>query len=220
MRELRGFRFASATASFRRGSEDRFAVHDVPGSLVVVVADGAGGIPGGGVAADLALRLVSEAVEHGTFDKFDAESWRELMFHLDAIVASDREAGETTLVIAAISDDNRIVGASVGDSGAIRIGTSCTVEDLTDRQHRKRRLGSGRALPVSFEAVLDGTILVATDGLLAFARPEVVAEVVLENNDLDQAATALVDRVRLPSGTLQDDVALVLLHSQQRSGAS
>lgn len=211
MRELRGFRFASKTASFRGGSEDRLAVHDVPGGLVVVVADGAGGVPGGGAAADLALKLVADAVEYGTFDKFSSESWRELMLHLDAIIASDRDAGETTLVIAAISDDNRIVGASVGDSGALVCGTDGTITNMTEGQHRKRRLGSGRAMPVSFEGALEETLVVATDGLLAFARPEVVSEIVLGHDNLDNAATALVDRVRLPSGSFQDDLALVLV---------
>lgn len=177
----------------------------------MVVADGAGGIPGGGAAADLALKLVADAIEHGTFDMFASESWRELMFHLDAIVASDREAGETTLVIAAVSNDNRIVGSSAGDSGAILVGTDGTINELTAGQHRKRRLGSGRAMPVNFEGALEGTLVVATDGLLAFARPELLAEVVLANQNLDEAAAALVDRVRLPSGSFQDDVALVLV---------
>jgi serine/threonine protein phosphatase PrpC len=211
MRELKGFQLASTITSFRHGSEDRLAVQDVPGGLVVVVADGAGGMPGGGAAAELALKLVSDAVEYGTFDKFSSESWREVMIHLDAIVASDREAGETTMVVVAISDDCGVVGASVGDSGALVIGMDGTLKDLTESQHRKRRLGSGRALPVGFEGVLKGTLLVATDGILAFARLSTIVEVVLANDNLDEAATALVDRVRLPNGSLQDDVALMLV---------
>jgi hypothetical protein len=131
------------------------------------------------------LKLVSDAVQYGFFEMFASESWRELMLHLDAIIASDRDARETTLVIADVSDDNRIVGASVGDSGALLIEWDGTIKELTEGQHRKGRLGSGRTLPVSFKATLTGALLVATDGLLAFARPEVVAEGVLENNDLD-----------------------------------
>ena len=42
------FTVSTRTDTFRRAelSEDRLAVHHVPGGLVVVVADGAGGIPG------------------------------------------------------------------------------------------------------------------------------------------------------------------------------
>jgi len=39
----------------------------------------------------------------------------------------------------------------------------------------------------------------------------VIAEVVLATEDLDDAASSLLDRVRLPSGGLMDDVAAVLV---------
>lgn len=197
---------AHAAASFRRNTEDRFEVHEERGRVVVVVADGAGGIPGGRAAAEMAMERVREAL-YGR----DVHDFTGLLMQLDAAIVM----GESTLVIASVADDGRIVGASVGDSGALLVDREGNVTDLTAGQHRKRRLGSRDALPVAFEGQLDGgTLLVATDGLLAHARPEVLAEVLrAHDDDLDAAANALIERVRLPSGTLQDDVALVLVRA-------
>jgi hypothetical protein len=55
---------------------------------------------------------------------------------------------------------------------------------------------------VPFSCVwLDSTLLLATDGLFNFARPETFA------------ARELIRLVRLPSGGLQDDVGLVLVRA-------
>jgi len=53
-------------------------------------------------------------------------------------------------------------------------------------------------------------LLVASDGLLRYARPADIARVARQP-DIDLAVTALIELVRLPSGELQDDVAIVLL---------
>lgn len=206
------FQVATAAASYREATEDRLAVHHLDGGFVVVVADGVGGVSGGGRAADLAVKIVGDAIERGTFNRSSAHPWVELLIHADAIIASDRYAGETTIVVMAVADDGHVVGVSCGDSGAVVIGADGDLDELTSKQHKKRRLGSGRALPVAFErTLLDGTLVVATDGLLSFARPEVIARFAVEHEDLDEAVEALVRAVRLPSGGLQDDVAVVVV---------
>lgn len=92
------------------------------------------------------------------------------------------------------------------------------VIDLTGRQRRKPLLGSGAAVPVGFSATwtagfsttwTPGTLLIATDGLFKYAPARRVAEIA-RGADLAAAAEALVEQVRLPSGGLQDDVAVVL----------
>jgi serine/threonine protein phosphatase PrpC len=89
--------------------------------------------------------------------------------------------------------------------------TTAASYDLTVAQHPKLRLGSGRARPVSFSRpTLQGTLLVGTDGLFSYARPERIVELVL-GDDLDLAVKELVKLVRLPSGGLQDDFGVVLL---------
>lgn len=205
----RGFCVATAAASFRAATEDRFAVHGAPGGLVVVVADGAGGVPGGAAAADRVLELVERTLGQGAFDPF-TWSWAELLRQADAMLDSDRTCGETTAVVVAVSG-GRLVGASCGDSAAWVVEGDA-YDDLTARQHRKRRLGSGRAEPVAFErASFVGTLLVATDGLFSYAKPTDVCACALESN-LDGAASRLVELARLPrSGDLLDDVAIVLV---------
>ena len=91
-----------------------------------------------------------------------------------------------------------------------------TDDDLTAGQHRKRRVGSGRALPVAFSRpALDGTLVVATDGLLGYAAPTRIAAAA-RGPDLETAAKELLRLVRLPNGGLQDDVAVVLARRAPR----
>jgi hypothetical protein len=99
-----------------------------------------------------------------------------------------------------------LVGASCGDSGAWVVCANGRVDDLTARQRRKPRLGSGGAMPVSFSRPrLAGTLLVATDGLFNYALPEKISAVAL-GDDPDGAARDLIQLVRLPGAGLQDDV--------------
>ncbi|HEX7604843.1 MAG TPA: protein phosphatase 2C domain-containing protein [Polyangiaceae bacterium] len=103
------FIIATHTASFRAAefSEDRLAVHHVAGGIVVIVADGAGGQPGGGSAADLAIRLVGEALTPPRFNAFTPRSRGDLLVAADVLIEHDRAAGETTCVVVAIADDGR-----------------------------------------------------------------------------------------------------------------
>lgn len=207
------FKIATATASFRAPelSEDRLAVHKVPGCVVLIVADGAGGMPGGGRAADMAITVVEAALSQPGFNPFLPGSWTDLLVEADAAIARDRVAGETTCVVLAVTDEGRVVGASSGDSGAVVVRDG-TTDDLTEKQKRKLRLGSGRASPVTFEReALTGILLAATDGLFNYARPDVIARIVTESEDLDEVAEGLVEAVRLAGGDLMDDVALVLV---------
>lgn len=135
--------FATASASPRPHSEDRVDVHHVEGGLVVVVADGAGGLTGGGRAAELALEVVAEAIEAPLFSPFTAAGlftahpWVEVLLRADDQIAADPVAGETTLVVVAVAEDGAIVGASCGDSGAMVIGLGAGgVMDVVDDSPR------------------------------------------------------------------------------------
>jgi len=205
------FKLAQLTASSRSGTEDRLAVHHLAGGLVVIVADGAGGISGGGAAADRVLAILERALGQPGTEPFASATWTQVLAEADLEIEEDPACGETTAVVIAVSGGG-LAGASVGDSGAWVVHED-SHDDLTAGQHRKRRLGSGRALPVPFQRpALRGTLLVATDGLLAYARPADMRRIAL-GEDLDAAAQTLVRLVRLPSGEFVDDVALVLLRS-------
>lgn len=191
--------------------DDRAAFFAVGETLVVVVADGAGGAMGGARAAETVLRMVRDEVGPA-FPFADLGAWCGLFVRLDEAIESDPEAGECTAVVAAVTRD-RIVGASVGDSQAWHLTRAGTV-DLTARQRRRPLLGSGGAVPVPFrERSRVGLVLVATDGLFKYAKGKAIRET-LREDDLAGSAGRLVELVRLPSGTLCDDVSVVLIDTR------
>src|SRR5205814_345640 len=101
-----------------------------------------------------------------------------------------------------------VAGASVGDSEAWLIRAD-VCDSLTEHQHRKPLLGDGAAEPVAIEARHEGaTLLVGTDGLFKYASRDRIHAVALQEQS--QVVAQLVDAARLPTGGLQDDIAIVL----------
>jgi len=171
---------------------------------MILVLDGAGGMGGGGRAAELGLEALS-----ATSELTNPAAMESFLRTLDALVVDDPQAGETTAIVARVVGD-RVVGASAGDSSLWLIADGDYV-DLTSPQHRMR-LGSDRTQPVSFSARLPSgcRLLAGTDGLFNYARPHELAASAVQP-DLESAADRLLQLVRLPSGALQDDVAFVLV---------
>lgn len=164
---------------------------------LIVVADGAGGLSGGGDASDLFVDAIRGAVARSELDLVA------VFGAVDRVLAS-KDGGETTAVVVIVGPGG-ISGVSVGDSEAWVI-TPDAVDDLTASQTRSR-LGSGRAEPVAFSrASLDGTLVMGTDGLFKYASIDAIAKVARDAG----TANALIDLVRLRSGALPDDVAVVL----------
>ena len=184
--------------------QDRLVVLRTESKVVIIIADGAGGRSGGAEAADLATKLIRERAETLS-TQADCER---ILTELDGIVASNSAAGETTAVVTIVSSAG-IVGASVGDSGAWLVnGTG--IDDLTMNQVRKPFIGTRAVIPIGFARVrVDGTLLIATDGLLKYTSREKIAAVI-QQSDLDAAPSALVSLVRYQSGALPDDVTCVL----------
>ncbi len=194
-------------ASGRRDSEDRAEVFQQGDRLVVVVADGAGGMRGGAAASAALVDTVRAVVDNPGLEVRDAELWAGLLKEVDAKLAA-RKAGETSGVIVVVAPDG-VTGASVGDSEAWIVGSTST-DDLTRGQARAR-LGSGRAVPVGFlRRALEGVLLVATDGLLKYASPARIAAT-MRDGDVAKAAARLVALAQLPSGGFHDDLALVVV---------
>jgi PPM family protein phosphatase len=195
--------------SSRPNSEDRVEIQQRGTGVLIALADGAGGSGGGAEAADLAVRSILET-NAGT----DPAAWVMCLAEVDRKL-SQAGGGETTAVAVFVSPES-VVGASVGDSGAWIIH-STAYENLSSRQQRKPLLGSGMAVPVLFQYRGGaGIVLAATDGLLKYTSGEKICEVIHRTN-LDLAPAALIDLVRLMSGSLQDDVALALC--DRRPGA-
>jgi serine/threonine protein phosphatase PrpC len=143
-------------------------------------------------------------------DVCDANVWCEVLTDADRQICTDTQCGETTCVVVGIRRDC-IEGASVGDSGAWLIAPD-SHRDLTRIQQRKPFLGSSEALPIPFRADFTDArnlLLVATDGLLKYASPDAICRCA-RSTDFPDAPKALIDLVRMPSGGLQDDVAVAV----------
>jgi serine/threonine protein phosphatase PrpC len=208
------YTYVRMLASNREKSEDTADVFELDDAIVVALADGAGGIRGGALASGSLVTAVRSAVDDPAFARTDPLAWAELFRATDTALASNR-TGETTGVVI-ILGSRGLIGVSTGDSEAWIVG-STQIDDLTVGQHTKRRLGSGRVVPVTFERpAFSGVLVVATDGLFKYASPDVIARLVRANT-IGMAAEQLVELVRLRSGAMADDVAVVLV--AQSSGS-
>jgi serine/threonine protein phosphatase PrpC len=196
----------TATESYRDRCEDRVAVFDADHRTVIVVADGAGGIGSGDVAAESVVREIETSYPR----VHSASQWAELLREIDCRIPT----GESTAVVADVRPYG-IAGASVGDSQAWIIRGD-TITDLTQDQNRKPLLGSGSAVPVSFMgSPLRGVLLIATDGFCDYARRGSVLPLVMQT-DFHAIPRRCIEMVRLPSGELWDDVGIVAARIKPR----
>lgn len=204
----RAFEHAVVLAGSRANGEDRAAVVERDGEVVIVVADGAGGLGRGGAAADAVVAAVREAPLAALLD---VTRWRDVLARTDAELAA-RQGGETTAIVVAVSPHG-LCGVSVGDSAAWLV-TPADAVDLTAKQTRAR-LGSGRAAPVAFyRRALDGVLVVGTDGLFArtAARSAAIAAAA-RTGDAATIARNLASLARSPSGRYADDLAVVVVRA-------
>ena len=186
-----------------RAGQDRAIVVPLGGGYLLAVADGAGGTAGGAKAAEFALRSV-----HDVGDR--TSDWAGELRRIDRELAARSGSGETTVVVAYLGAAG-IDGASVGDSSAWLIHEDDACIDLTSAQVRKPLVGSGLAVPVSFSSRQPySRVLLGSDGLFKYLSPAKICEL-SRLSPLEEAADALVNAVRLPSGGLQDDVAVIVV---------
>jgi serine/threonine protein phosphatase PrpC len=203
------YHYSRVLASGRCGSEDRAEVFERGDDLVIVVADGAGGMLGGAAASEALVDAVRARLLDCALDLRDVMPWVRIFREADERLAT-QAAGETTGVVVALTGRG-VVGVSAGDSEAWVI-SAASMDDLTSSQV-KHRIGSGRAEPVTFHRpTLNGTLLAATDGLFKYAAPEKI--VTLANSGaVPDLGHALAGLVRLRSGAFQDDVGIVVVAS-------
>jgi PPM family protein phosphatase len=182
--------------------QDRAAAFEFGEGQLMVVADGAGGVAGGGEAADAVvawLRRLEPTVKH---------DWVHVLRAIDIHLASVPVVGETTAVVALVTEEE-IVGASVGDSGGWMLVLGTWLNLLEDQQ-RKPLLGTGAAVPVGFGPFPTGDrVLLGSDGLFKYVDAERIGQIA-SGSSLECAARELVQAARLTSGNLQDDIAVVI----------
>jgi hypothetical protein len=118
-----------------------------------------------------------------------------------AAVILDLQQGSTTL-------------ASVGDCEAWAIFESSIIR-LSEGQQKKPLLGTGHAVPfVKVFGELHKPLILGTDGFFKYAKAELVPPVVL-GAKFFEIPRKLADLVRLRSGSLQDDLAIVCCRLQR-----
>lgn len=193
------FETSNLVEAYRDRCEDRIAVVTEGDRTLIIVADGAGGTGDGHIAAETVIRETQanyRAIANST-------EWAQFLLQLDLQVI----AGETTAVIVDLYPD-RIFGASVGDSCAWIIDGPDII-DLTRTQTRKPLLGSQAAKPAPFwHGPLIGILLVGSDGFFDYAKRERITPMIGRTNFF-AIPSACVELVRLPSGELWDDTAIV-----------
>jgi len=193
--------YACATQAESQANQDAHAVLQKDDRLIIIVADGAGGIGGGAAASAQFVRDVEARV-----DSIDtAAGWVRALSQIDCAICQ----GETTGIVLDITE-KKIVGSSVGDSQA-RIYDFDQEHDLTEVQVRKPLLGTGDARPCSIEGAFTSGILIAgTDGFWNYAKRDVImAEA--PHLPFPTSAKKLLDMARLPSGALWDDTTVIVV---------
>lgn len=201
------FRVATATNAAAARCDDHVSVTRREDGLVLALADGAGNHSNGGPLAQWLVEQISaRATEAKKLPNADVlQRWCE---ELDASALSKFGGAESTLVVAAL-DGSRVQGASVGDSGAWMVHSG-SYDELTGEQRRRPLLGNARATVMAFGPfTLQGVLMLATDGLLKYAPEQKIRHLATDAN-VSVAAARLVDVVRTASGTLNDDVAVIV----------
>jgi PPM family protein phosphatase len=195
-----------ATNVLPMSGQDRAIAIPAAGGYLVALADGAGGTGNGAVAAEHLIAFVTKLSQEAVA----SADWFAALCAFDDELSARPSGGQTTGIIAFI-DSERVRGASVGDSSAWLIAVSGGMTDMTARQRRRPLLGTGEALPVQFEVKrLGNTVLLASDGLFKYASVDRICTLATRGT-VAEAADALANCVRLPSGALQDDVAVVIV---------
>lgn len=203
------FRHAAINQGSAGPSQDRVAVRGGDGWLAVALADGAGGMGGGDLAADEVVRLLATA-DVASWQRSQGEVAAQSLDALDRRLATSAHGGQCTAVLLVAAADH-VVGASVGDSAAWCSGADGDRVELTRGQRRRPLIGSGASRAVAFGARWSGhRVLVASDGLFQYAKAARIWEVASADDALD-AVAGLVALVRLPGGSLQDDVSAALV---------
>ena len=199
-------------------NEDAFRVETHPNDAdcwLCFVADGQGGRPGGGPAAQLACEAaLASSLAFRPEVLTSARTWPGIIRQADAAVARDSEAGFTTLV-ALCAHHGRVAGASCGDSAAIILSGE-NAKQLTAAQQKNPAVGSGEvdAVPFAVSVKDPWRLVVMTDGVWKYVGWDHVIEAARRTggktliNELRRSA-------RLPgNGQLQDDFTIVVLESE------
>ena len=194
---------------YRRVCQDAVGVFERLTSTVLVVADGAGGIEDGEVAS----RSVVELIHRACSASEALVDWVQVLRQADHGMGS----GQSTACVVELHAGG-LRGASVGDSGVAMLVDDELVFP-SDGQQRKPLLGTGEAVPRPFSAPWSGgLVILGSDGFWNYVRRDrLVADLMFV--DFPVLGKTLAEMVRLPSGGLADDTAVLCARRRRITAA-
>jgi protein phosphatase len=211
----------------RDGNEDRFLVREQDGTVLIAVADGVGGGPGGEIAADAAITELAERFfgAHGAQPMSErlGDAMREANTAvLRAAEASAKPTAASTLVAAAVHGDEAVI-ANLGDSRAYLVREGAPQQLTQDHAGAlahgiTRFVGDPRGVQADLfvETLRPGDRLVlCSDGLTRHVEPAEIASTMASAHTLDAAADALVALANSRGG--EDNVTVVLYAARAAS---
>ena len=229
----------------RETNQDVALAEELPdGRLLLAVADGVGGLPGGEVASRAAVDAVAETLRAGSDEEPEAALRRAFATANAAVRARQQghlDRMSTTLVAAVIRDRTAWL-ANIGDSRAYLVAGGEARQLTLDHSWVEESIRAGlmapddpvaalsrniitRAIGLETEAELDvfgpidltpeSVLLLCTDGLHGVLDDEAIADTVAAS--AGEYARALVDVV-LSAGA-PDNVAVALLAKSPFSGS-
>ena len=217
----------------RDKNEDRFLIKELPGIIILVVADGLGGTPGGEIAAQIAI----DAFQEYKFSKENLEKdlKRALMKAEKQIHKVNKNPGLEgmgTTVTAAALYKSKIFWIHVGDSRIYLLQDKGIKQITTDHTFIRELIDDGTLTPAQAEThplrnVLDqcvgcdeiqpdngvfhieknNRLLLCTDGLTKHLS-DLQIESILKANPTQEAAQLLIQAALKTGGT--DNVTLIV----------
>jgi serine/threonine protein phosphatase PrpC len=210
----------------REGNEDRYVVREERGTLLLAVADGVGGAPGGEVAADAAVHALADRFftvgDARSVEDRLADAMRDANTAVLRAAESSEFTGAATTLVAAVVEGARVVIGNLGDSRAylVRAGAARQLTDDHDSPIPggiTRFAGDPRGVQpdVYVEELRPADrLLLCSDGLTRHVKPDEIAAT-LAARTLDDGVDALVALANERGG---EDNTTVLAHEVRPGG--
>ncbi len=204
----------SETGSIRQDNEDSFAFKSIGGALLMVLADGIGGIRGGEVASMTAVDAImnnfpsdiegyGEEEIRSLFEKLFDRANRDIL--IKSYSDSDLAGMGTTLTVSLVLE-KKVYIAHIGDTRAylihgssiIRLTEDHTASDVSvaGRNCLTRSLGENEFIKPDFyvyNIIYGDMVLLSSDGLHGYLSDNEILKCLKMRNDIDACLGRLID---------------------------
>ena len=207
-------------------------------SNLYIVADGMGGHKAGDLASKMAIDITVDFIKKSTLENPIAVLKRAMIFannEIYKVASEDPELGGMgTTMVAAVIQENKLYVANVGDSRLYVIGDDIKqitmdhslVEELIRNGELERKKGRNHpekniitkamgskdeVIPDFFEIDInpDDKILLCSDGLSNMVEDDEIRDIIVDNTNLEQITSALINRANYYGGS--DNISVVVI---------